>query len=134
MDGKHTIFGKIVGGLETLTEMEKIEVDNKDCPIEDIIIKTAQVFVDPFHEAEEQLALERTDELDRQRKESLEQQKKKQANQPLKVYREGVGKYLSSTVIKETNDGQSTSNSALTGPVIKKKKPVKGGFGDFSSW
>lgn len=135
LDGKHTIFGKIVGGLETLTEMEKIEVDNKDCPIEDIIIKTAQVFVDPFHEAEEQLALERNDELERQRKEGLEKQRKKQGNQTLKVYREGVGKYLSSTIIKETNDGQSTSsNSAIGGPVIKKKKLVKGGFGDFSSW
>lgn len=122
--------------METLNEMEKIEVDNKDCPIEDIIIKTAQVFVDPFNEAEEQLALERTDELERQRKEGLEQQKKKQANQTLKVYRQGVGKYLSSTVIKETNDGQSTStaSSSNSGPVIKKKKPIKGGFGDFSSW
>lgn len=121
--------------METLTEMEKIEVDNKDCPIEDIIIKTAQVFVDPFHEAEEQLALERTEELERQRKEGLEQQKKKQANQTLKVYRQGVGKYLSSTVIKDTNNEQGTSSaSSSSGPVIKKKKPVKGGFGDFSSW
>lgn len=121
--------------METLTEMEKIEVDNKDCPIEDIIIKTAQVFVDPFHEAEEQLALERTEELERQRKEGLEQQKKKQANQTLKVYRQGVGKYLRSTVIKDTNNEQGTSSaSSSSGPVIKKKKPVKGGFGDFSSW
>lgn len=26
LDGKHTIFGKIVGGLETLTKIENIEV------------------------------------------------------------------------------------------------------------
>lgn len=39
LDGKHTIFGKLVGGLDTLNEMEKIEVDNKDRPIEDITIE-----------------------------------------------------------------------------------------------
>lgn len=55
MDGKHTIFGKVVGGLDTLNAIEHVEVDNKDRPIEDIIIEVAQVFVDPFAEAEEQV-------------------------------------------------------------------------------
>lgn len=41
--------------METLSEMERIEVDNKDKPIENIIIIKAQVFVDPFAEAEEQV-------------------------------------------------------------------------------
>ncbi|KAH8309044.1 hypothetical protein KR059_005374, partial [Drosophila kikkawai] len=50
LDGKHTIFGKLVGGLETLQKMENIEVDNKDRPIEDIIIENSQVFVNPFAE------------------------------------------------------------------------------------
>jgi len=35
--------------------MEKIEVDNKDRPIEDIIIEDCQVFVDPYLEADEQV-------------------------------------------------------------------------------
>lgn len=55
LDGKHTIFGKLVGGMDTLTAMEQIEVDNKDRPIHDIIIEVAQVFVDPYAEAEEQV-------------------------------------------------------------------------------
>lgn len=46
LDGKHTIFGKLVGGLDTLNEMEKIEVDNKDRPIEDIVVeKVIQVIL-----------------------------------------------------------------------------------------
>lgn len=53
LDGKHTIFGKLVGGMDTLTTMEQIEVDNKDRPIHDIVIEVAQVFVDPYAEAEE---------------------------------------------------------------------------------
>lgn len=55
MDNKHTIFGRVVGGIETLTEMEKIEVDNKDRPIEDIIIIKTQTFVNPYTEADEQV-------------------------------------------------------------------------------
>lgn len=42
-----------MGGLDTLNAIEHVEVDNKDRPIEDIIIEVAQVFVDPFAEAEE---------------------------------------------------------------------------------
>lgn len=41
--------------METLSEMERIEVDNKDRPIEDIVIIKAQVFVDPYQEADEQV-------------------------------------------------------------------------------
>ena len=33
LDGKHTIFGKLVGGLETLTEIERIETNDKDAPL-----------------------------------------------------------------------------------------------------
>lgn len=43
--------------METLSEMERIEVDNKDRPIEDIVLIKAQVFVDPYQEADEQVRL-----------------------------------------------------------------------------
>lgn len=44
-----------MGGMESLTEMERIEVDNKDKPIYDIVLVKAQVFVNPFEEADEQV-------------------------------------------------------------------------------
>lgn len=53
MDNKHTVFGRLVGGTETLTELERVEVDNKDRPIEDLYIIRAQVFTNPFDEADE---------------------------------------------------------------------------------
>ena len=34
LDYKHTVFGKVVGGLETLTKMERIPVDDDDKPQE----------------------------------------------------------------------------------------------------
>lgn len=139
LDGKHTVFGKLVGGLDTLTDIEKIEVDNKDRPIENIEIQRTQVFVDPFLEAEEQLAKERSDDIEVQRKEREEEQKKKQRKErkPLKAYREGVGKYLNFSEAKESvlKSGTSTGDGASTSTAAKKKKlEMKQALGDFSSW
>ena len=39
LDSKHTVFGRIVGGLDTLANLERIETDNKDVPIEEIIVQ-----------------------------------------------------------------------------------------------
>lgn len=45
----------MVGGLDTLANLERIEVDNKDRPIEDLIIQKVHVFVDPFTEVDEEV-------------------------------------------------------------------------------
>lgn len=137
LDGKHTIFGKLVGGMETLNEMEKIEVDNKDRPIEDIIIEKAHIFVDPFQEADELLAKQRADELEKQQKAASDEQKRKERAQPLKVFRSGVGKYLN-TASLAPSASTSTSNQSTTSadePSAKKKKSnTSFGFGNFGSW
>lgn len=115
--------------------MEKIEVDNRDRPIEDIILQKTQVFVDPFQEADEHLAQQRADELEAQRLAVIEEQKRKQRNQPLKVYRQGIGKYLN----KSSEDKPSTSTSCTAiepEPPTKrpKKKECEYRFKDFSKW
>ncbi|KXS11901.1 cyclophilin-like protein, partial [Gonapodya prolifera JEL478] len=46
LDGKHSIFGKVVGGLETLGKMEAVETDKADRPKMQIQIEDVQVFVD----------------------------------------------------------------------------------------
>lgn len=95
LDRKHTILGKIVGGLETLNAIERVEVDNKDRPIEDIIIQKAQVFVDPFQEADEQLIAERAAEAERLAREAAKNKSIDNTEKnELKVYRSGVGKYI----------------------------------------
>ena len=80
LDKKHSVFGRVVGGMDTLTKMEKVENDSKDKPLvphlsdtflhvhaevlisdvlvlfvpqTPIVILRAQVFVDPFDEEEE---------------------------------------------------------------------------------
>lgn len=96
MDGKHTIFGRVVGGLDTLSEMEKIETDNKDRPIEDITFVSSQVFTDPYEELDELIAQEKAKEAEEQ----AESKKPKVEAQTLKVYREGVGKYINFKDVK----------------------------------
>ena len=51
LDKKHTIFGKIVGGMSTLDLLETIETGKEDRPNKDIIIMDSQVFVNPFRDS-----------------------------------------------------------------------------------
>ena len=41
--------------METLNAIERIGTDNKDRPIEDIIIESAAIFTDPYAEVDEQV-------------------------------------------------------------------------------
>lgn len=79
-----------------MNAMEKIEVDNKDRPIEDIILQRAQVFVDPYQEADQQLAAERAAELERIEQEAKRQKRTDRAETSniSKIYRSGAGKYI----------------------------------------
>lgn len=114
--------------------MEKIEVDNKDRPIEDIKLESVHIFVDPFQEADEQLAADRAEEIEKQQKAVADEQKRKQRSQPLKVFRTGIGKYLNTGV--DTSEQPMTSAAiAKDEPITKKKKTeTKSGFGNFSAW
>jgi cyclophilin family peptidyl-prolyl cis-trans isomerase len=39
LDGRHTIFGKVIGGMNVLFEMNNVKTDNNDKPIEAITIQ-----------------------------------------------------------------------------------------------
>ncbi|KAI8637453.1 peptidyl-prolyl cis-trans isomerase-like 2 [Parasitella parasitica] len=66
LDGKHTVFGKVVGGLDVLKKLEAIPVDEKDRPERDIKIKQIQVFVDPFEEYQTRLKKKLSHEANRE--------------------------------------------------------------------
>lgn len=79
-----------------MNAMEREEVDNKDRPIEDIVIQGVQVFVDPFQEADDQLAAERVAEAERLAQEANQSKSadKTNRNDVQKIYRSGIGKYV----------------------------------------
>jgi len=52
LDKHHTVFGKVVGGLEVLREMELVPTDLRDRPLQDIILTKVVIFMNPFTPAE----------------------------------------------------------------------------------
>ena len=53
LDSKHTVFGRVVGGHDALTRLERLETDAQDRPLQEAKVLGAQVFVDPFAEMRE---------------------------------------------------------------------------------
>uniref|UniRef100_A0A8C3K966 Peptidylprolyl isomerase like 2 n=1 Tax=Calidris pygmaea TaxID=425635 RepID=A0A8C3K966_9CHAR len=132
LDRKHTVFGRVVGGFETLTAMENVESDPKtDRPKEEIRIETTTVFVDPYEEADAQVAAEREkvrleEEAAKTKAEVVVPKKEVQAP---KTYRQGIGKYINMAAAKRSVEDEGPSTSAAA-----KKEKKSSGFGDFSSW
>ncbi|ESO03990.1 hypothetical protein HELRODRAFT_185601 [Helobdella robusta] len=132
LDNKHSVFGHVVGGMETLDKMEKIKTDDKDRPLEKICIEHCNVFYDPYDEVDKQLAMEREDANVKKLKEDDEMRRKKlddkTANkQTLKVFSSGVGKYINPKLSKQIQEIDPEE------PRRKKFKPVANHM-DFSSW
>ncbi|KAH7976455.1 hypothetical protein HPB52_014386 [Rhipicephalus sanguineus] len=120
----------LVGGLDALNTIEAVETDNKDRPIEDIVILKAVVFVDPFEEVNEELKKKREEEeTKKKRGDSEEMEKKLKAKRVLKEFHKGVGKY-----IDPAETAKVASEAAEAEAPAKKVKAVTGKFGDFSCW
>ncbi|VDM91751.1 unnamed protein product [Litomosoides sigmodontis] len=136
LDGKHTIFGRVVGGTETLNAVEKIETDESNRPIMDVIFLNSEVFVDPFEEAE--IAVEKERENIRAAKVNQEKQTVLSAPTTVtqipkpKKYSAGVGKYINlSEISVATKRMASDIAEHGTTKKITKSNQI---FGDFSSW
>lgn len=50
LDGKHSVFGKIVSGLDFLDRVEGLAVNDKDVPKEDIKIEDTIVITNPYRD------------------------------------------------------------------------------------
>ncbi|XP_064612285.1 LOW QUALITY PROTEIN: RING-type E3 ubiquitin-protein ligase PPIL2-like [Liolophura sinensis] len=134
LDGKHAVFGKVVGGLDTLDKMEQVETGKDDKPKEEIKIIQTTIFVNPYEEADEQLQKER-DESEQKDQEEREKEKRKAVRKEQekgpKLYKSGVGKYINPAAVKRSDDADS-------GPVPEKRAKTKASgsysLSDFSSW
>lgn len=43
LDGKHTVFGKVIGGLDVVQAMGKVKTKPGDKPVEEIVMKTVKI-------------------------------------------------------------------------------------------
>ena len=98
LDGKHTVFGRVVGGEETLERIESVEVDEHDRPKKEIKIMQVVKYVDPYEEAEAAIAEER-----KAKAEEIQIGKGAATKeQPLKRFRTGVGAYIDPNLLQRT--------------------------------
>ncbi|KAJ3308975.1 Peptidyl-prolyl cis-trans isomerase cyp8 [Boothiomyces sp. JEL0838] len=121
LDNKHTMFGKLVGGMEVLDTLEAIGTKSNDAPEQDITINEVVVYKDPYHEL---LHKEEIMESEKQKK-----QKERERKQALIMASKGtvsstdeVGKYM-------TAKRPVIPSTAESHPQKKKKT----GFGLISS-
>ncbi|KAI9257928.1 peptidyl-prolyl cis-trans isomerase-like 2 [Sporodiniella umbellata] len=129
LDGLHTVFGKVVGGMDVLGKLETIPVDERDRPERDIVIKQIQVFIDPFEEYQKRLKSKLSHEANAEAEnEAMRQKREKEEKMgwfgpsvPKKAGNEGhnVGKYLTQQEPTSTDPPQkkiklSTPSSTTT--------------------
>lgn len=50
LDFKHTVFGRVVGGFETLTAIENVKTDAEDRPLQAIKITGLSIYQNPYRE------------------------------------------------------------------------------------
>ncbi|KAK4749439.1 hypothetical protein SAY87_026888 [Trapa incisa] len=135
---KHTVFGGVVGGLTTLSAMEKVPVDDDDRPLEEIKIINVTVFVNPYNEpdeedGEEKINVEKTiDDEDKDKVGTWFSNPSAGKEESVAVGSGGVGKYL-----KAKNAQGGSSDATENGSSLKRKRKVgasAGDYGNFSSW
>jgi peptidyl-prolyl cis-trans isomerase-like protein 2 len=136
LDKKHSVFGRVVGGIETLDKMERIETDAKDKPKEPIFIKKVVTYVDPFKEIDDVIEAER--EKAKQAALGLGSKTKEKTETAPKQFRTGVGSFidlstLSSAEGKDDSGHQTGTESSSSSSIENKKKKSKQ-LGDFSTW
>lgn len=146
LDRKHTIFGRVVGGMNTLSRIENIEVGESDRPVTDVVIQEVVVFLDPFEEARKERREQDQKEVEQEEVRKMGGREDDRTTWTGKRLRSeggngelgagagvaGVGKYLEAAkgaggeVMVEEWEGAEDA--------VRKKVKAGAGFGNFDSW
>nr|CAB3496765.1 unnamed protein product [Digitaria exilis] len=139
---KHTVFGMVVGGLTTLSAMEKVPVDDDDRPLvsivqEEIKILKVSIFVNPYTEPDEEEEKAKEEE-EKKKDEDYDKVGSWYSNPGTGVAGStstggGVGKYLKA---RTAGSVDVTGNAGAPDDSSKKRKATASSveFKDFSGW
>jgi peptidyl-prolyl cis-trans isomerase-like protein 2 len=148
LDRKHTVFARVVGGLDTtLKALELAPTGEKDRPEEDLEILDVVVFVDPFEEwAKERRDREQKDLDDEEvrRQGGTADDKTTWTGKRIRADGKvgeaggegaGIGKYLKAAKQEGYEDDEIMGFvDEEEAPPPPKKKARTGGFGNFDAW
>ena len=145
LDRKHTIFGKVVGGMDVLNRLENVEVSEDKRPLEEIVMNDVVVFVDPFEEFQKQKRAKDEEETVKEEVVRMGGTEDDRTTWTGKRIRGdgnvegggavgGVGKYLSKGVGEGGGSENAEEWDAGNEEPVKKKAKAGGGFGNFDSW
>lgn len=164
LDKKHSVFGRVVGGMDVLDRIEHVSTGADDRPYDEIKIIRVQVFTNPFQQYDE-AASQGLDPIEQQ---ALAKEKEAQSHVKGTVVKVGgdwiayddvgegqissipatvcskddnVGKYLQTkTKSKKRSlpEAEQPVVAAIPAAIESKKRNTKtstsGGFGNFGSW
>ncbi|KAH8909924.1 hypothetical protein BR93DRAFT_924937 [Coniochaeta sp. PMI_546] len=145
LDNKHTIFAKVVGGLDVLAKMEAVPTDGSDRPLNKIVIKDIVVFLDPFEEFLKEKSQKEKDEAEKEavrRMGGTEDDKTTWTGKRIRAdgtisgdgASAGVGKYLKAALQSQGGGEAEEDTGVDTWEEPAKKKVKTGGFGNFDNW
>jgi len=137
LDLKHSIFGKVVGGLQLLDVLNKREVNAKDRPLQEIRVLRAEVFKNPFKDE----MLETTKATVQKEVDPVALWFSNRADpmeKHLHRHSDSVGKYLIAAAPplpgeKRKAEQEVSMEEREYATVPQKQKKARTGF-DFSSW
>lgn len=110
-----------------MTAIEKVQVDEKEKPIEEVILKSVSIFADPFKEVD--------DFIENERKQ-MEEEPMKAKKPTLSQQRSGVGSFvdLSQVTSSTSNEDDPSGSSSVMQTSKNKKTKSSSSFGNFSNW
>ncbi|CAJ1406703.1 unnamed protein product [Effrenium voratum] len=135
LNNKHSVFGKVVGGLNLLEVLNKWEVDAKDKPVKEIKLLRTEVFKNPFQEVIDEMNTPKVEKVVdpaatwfSNRRDPMQDHKNRNSSQ--------VGKYLDDlpALPGEKRKSEDMPNEEVEyANVTQKSKRIRTDF-DFSSW
>lgn len=143
LDRKHTIFGKVVDGMDTLNKMEAVPVDEGSRPLKEIVIKDVVVFLDPFEEflkEKEQTEKAEAAKAELKRQGGTDDDKTTWTGKRIRgdgtvdSAGSGVGKYLKSSRADQSEAPAVADDLNVEAWEPSRKKVKTGGFGNFDNW